>query len=342
MKEVIDYESCGNKEPVPEGAQTEGECGDSEIVNFKSRAPVVMTRSGRVSVLPSKFRKYTPATINVLSSRPLPLTLKHVTKSLSALGPMDELNPFVLFLNSVPKCGSEILVYLLQRLQGWNNFKHVRLKGSARKSLNRVEQEEVVYNITDLTRNYAIPLTFDSQMRFINFSLFDKQSPTFINLIRDPVEQIISRISNNKNGSLETLQTCITEKKLPCIDGNVHDLSITYFCGQDPRCGLLNNHWALKRAQFNVKKYYRVVGVLEELNTTVAVLELQLPYFFKNATTFYFNNLQQNFKEKQQRRINADLQSYLKNALVTEYKFYHWIKNRLYDQLRSGNGANFL
>lgn len=46
----------------------------------------------------------------------------------------------VLFFNRVPKAGSEMLVLLLQWLQGVNGFRHVRLPGGEKRRLNLVEQ----------------------------------------------------------------------------------------------------------------------------------------------------------------------------------------------------------
>lgn len=69
----------------------------------------------------------------------------HVTKSLAELGKMDEINSHILFFNSVPKCGGEVVVLLLQWLQGWNSFRHVRLRGGARRRLSRLEQVGYVY-----------------------------------------------------------------------------------------------------------------------------------------------------------------------------------------------------
>lgn len=66
--------------------------------------------------------------------------IKHVTKSMAQLDKMDEVNKYFLFLNSVPKSGSEILIFLLEKIQGLNNFKHVRLKGSNQRKLNKIQQ----------------------------------------------------------------------------------------------------------------------------------------------------------------------------------------------------------
>lgn len=54
---------------------------------------------------------------------------------------------------------------------------------------------------------------------------------------------------------------------------------------------MLNDRWALERAKSNVERYYPVVGVLEELNSTLTVLEKRLPYFFRGVKDIYFKQL---------------------------------------------------
>lgn len=67
-------------------------------------------------------------------------TKKYVTKSLRELGRMDDFNKYFLFLNSVPKNGAEVLILLLQKLQGLNNFKHIRLREGNKRHLKTVQQ----------------------------------------------------------------------------------------------------------------------------------------------------------------------------------------------------------
>ena len=50
---------------------------------------------------------------------------------------------------------------------------------------------------------------------------------------------------------------------------------------------VLGSNWALSRAKDNVERAYPVVGVLEELDTTLAVLEDKLPRFFKGVQELY-------------------------------------------------------
>lgn len=53
----------------------------------------------------------------------------------------------------------------------------------------------------------------------------------------------------------------------------------------------LNNGWALQQAKTNVDRYYSVVGILEEMNTTLRVLEREVPYFFKGVLKKYEQEL---------------------------------------------------
>ena len=51
----------------------------------------------------------------------------------------------------------------------------------------------------------------------------------------------------------------------------------------------LNTEIALRKAKENVEKHYAVVGVLEELNKTLTVLEHYVPRFFKGAKDIYYS-----------------------------------------------------
>jgi hypothetical protein len=70
-------------------------------------------------------------------------SFRSVTKSLAELRrgiEIPELSDHVVFFNRVPKTGSEMLVLLLQWLQGMNGFRHIRLGGGSIRKLNRMQQ----------------------------------------------------------------------------------------------------------------------------------------------------------------------------------------------------------
>ena len=77
----------------------------------------------------------------------IPQTYRRVTPSLAELGVRENLhkmNEHILMLTRVPDAGSELLVLILQRLQGYNAFKHIRLPPGDHGLLSTL-QEVLVY-----------------------------------------------------------------------------------------------------------------------------------------------------------------------------------------------------
>lgn len=64
----------------------------------------------------------------------------HVTKPMNLARNGTGFSDHVLFFNRVPKSGSEMLVLLLQWLQGSNGFRHIRLSGGEKRKLSALEQ----------------------------------------------------------------------------------------------------------------------------------------------------------------------------------------------------------
>ena len=60
-----------------------------------------------------------------------------------------------------------------------------------------------------------------------------------------------------------------------------------YFCGHDPECSQLGNPAALQKAKENVDRHFVVVGVLEKLEESLAVLEDKLPEYFSGVSEVY-------------------------------------------------------
>ena len=96
---------------------------------------------------------------------------------------------FLLF-NRVPKVGSEQLIELIRRLSEINNFGVSRAPFSEPISyqMDELEQEELAEKIYNLGSSYAYSMHFN----YINFRLYGLPQPIYINMVRDPVERIIS------------------------------------------------------------------------------------------------------------------------------------------------------
>lgn len=102
----------------------------------------------------------------------------HVTKSMKELGKMDELSGHILFFTRVPYCGSEVLSLLLQWLQGWNNFRRVRLKDDSNRILNLIDQvSKNSSNVRKYTGDYVtFTLEFSARNAMIHSFRIKKTS----------------------------------------------------------------------------------------------------------------------------------------------------------------------
>ncbi|XP_059473937.1 heparan sulfate 2-O-sulfotransferase 1-like [Neocloeon triangulifer] len=268
------------------------------------------------------------------------------TKSLRELGATPEISQDFLFFNRVPKSGSEMFVLLMTWLQGKNGFRHYRLPGGRAgndRRLSSLRQEEVVETVNDIRRDSALPTSFDRHMYFTNFTAFGRQNPIYINLIRDPVDKMMSRFyyaDLKKRKEAQQFEDCVGSGAPDCnfVAGHLYDLTIPYFCGHESFCSEINNWQALERAKANVEKYFKVVGVLENLNETLAVLETSLPRYFRGVQELYFNELLKphyNKNKNNPRKMKESTRRKLESSLKMEYDFYNFVKKRLLKQFHS-------
>ncbi|KAL6442988.1 hypothetical protein ACFW04_002766 [Cataglyphis niger] len=212
-------------------------------------------------------------------------------------------------MTRIPGTGAELIVLILQRLQGYNAFKHIRLPPSDYKFLSVVQQELLVEDVMNIIRQEAIPLTFDGDVKFLNFSAFGRQGPTFISLVRNPLDPRIWQWKGK--------------------EGMHYYGAIPHFCGQEPRCMERNNTWALERAKVNVIRWYPVVGILDYMEESLNALAVEFPYFFNGAINIY-----NQFRSKENLPTSLSLKlrikdASLRNVLAQEVEFYQWLKSRL-------------
>ncbi|KAK2575552.1 hypothetical protein KPH14_011270 [Odynerus spinipes] len=247
-------------------------------------------------------------------------TYRYVTPSLAELGArgnLPEMNKHVLMLTRVPGAGAELLVLILQRLQGYNAFKHIRLPPGDSGLLTTLQQELLVEEITSIIRQEAVPLSFDGDIRFLNFSEFGRQAPTFLAIARDPLDP--RTLHRYRKGGAAAL----------------YRGAISHFCGQDPRCSKKNNKWALERAKANVVRWYPVVGLLDYMEETLHALKKEFPYFFTGALRIY-NKLRpkENYLPKRSTSLKGRTKKILQEVLAEEIEFYKWLKFRLLNETR--------
>ena len=134
---------------------------------------------------------------------------------------------------------------------------------------------------------------------------------TFINIIRDPIEHLISQVnactqfhlifllqwyyqqsgtdfSNDDRRNLidvKTINECVEKKMKFCVEGGSYKI-IPYFCGNKLKCTQPNIDGVLEAIQ-NVKQYYLAVGILEDMSGTLELFQRLLPNIFQHSPYLY-------------------------------------------------------
>ncbi|MBZ3877385.1 Uronyl 2-sulfotransferase, partial [Sciurus carolinensis] len=208
--------------------------------------------------------------------------------------------PSQVVYNRVGKCGSRTVVLLLRILSEKHGFNLVTSDIHNKTRLTKNEQMELIKNISTAEQPYL----FTRHVHFLNFSRFGGDQPVYINIIRDPVSRFLSNYffrrfgdwRGEQNHMIRTpsmrqeeryldINECILENYPECSNPRLFYI-IPYFCGQHPRCRE-PGEWALERAKLNVNENFLLVGILEELEDVLLLLERFLPHYFKGVLSIY-------------------------------------------------------
>lgn len=270
----------------------------------------------------------------------------------------------VLFFNRVPKVGSQTFMELLRRLAIRNQF------GFHRDAVQRVETIRLApadqQILAGLVSAYTPPASYIKHVCYTNFTRYGYPSPIYVNVVRDPVERVISwyyyvrapwYYVERKRAFPDLplpdpawlkkdFETCVLSGDRECryIEGETHEgigdhrRQTLFFCGHEPQCTPFNTAEALQRAKRVVEEQYAVVGVLEDLNSTLLAFERYVPRFFEGALQLYweelntFNRINRNaFKPP----VSEAVKQIVRANFTREIEFYEFCKQRLHMQLRA-------
>ncbi|XP_070572977.1 uronyl 2-sulfotransferase-like [Ptychodera flava] len=246
----------------------------------------------------------------------------------------------LIFYNKVGKCGSRTMVYLLRELARRNKFHATgdNMEPKMQRILPENEQKEIVERVSSLPQ----PATFYRHINFIDFERFGFENPTYINIVRRPLSRQVSyyyfrRFGDGKNSTkhftrdtkYETFDDCVLRDRPECSTNNTFIIA-QYFCGQHPLCRV-PSRWAVERAKENVIKYYYFVGLTEEYDDTLKLLQLMLPRFFEGAFEMYKRgDSTRNTTSVLKRTPSPRVVAIMNERLALENEFYDFIRERFY------------
>lgn len=80
----------------------------------------------------------------------------------------------------------------------------------------------------------------------------------------------------------QTFDECVERKQSDCDARNMW-LQIPFFCGHTYECWVPGSQWALKQAKRNLVNEYFLVGITEQMEEFIELLQSALPRYFGNV-----------------------------------------------------------
>ncbi|XP_013881378.1 heparan sulfate 2-O-sulfotransferase 1 [Austrofundulus limnaeus] len=217
----------------------------------------------------------------------------------SAAALSDGEDDLVIVYNRVPKTASTSFTNIAYDLCGKNRYHVLHINTTKNNPVMSIQdQVRFVKNVTEWRE--MKPAFYHGHVSFLDFTKFGvKRKPIYINVIRDPIERLVSYyyflrfgddyrpgLRRRKQGDKKTFDECVAAGGSDCAPEKLW-LQIPFFCGHYSECWNVGSQWALDQAKYNLVNEYMLVGVTEELEDFVMMLEAALPRFFRGATDLY-------------------------------------------------------
>ena len=202
------------------------------------------------------------------------------------------IHPRVLLYNRIFKTGSSTIEELLTRMSAELRFTlHKFTTEDWYNTGDSFPYPEVIEYKTAKAYNLT---AFVAHFFFRKLLRINKQH-TYINLLRNPVDRVVSHYYYMRNEKLrrqfriqelkqsgqfnESLLDCVQNQHRGCED----NVMTRFFCGPNTYCKT-GSFKALKKAKYNMAHHYAVVGTLENFNLFLKVIKMRLPSFFNYAS----------------------------------------------------------
>nr|XP_009858624.1 heparan sulfate 2-O-sulfotransferase 1-like isoform X1 [Ciona intestinalis] len=198
--------------------------------------------------------------------------------------------PIILY-NRVPKTGSTSFSNLVYDLTKTNKMYCLHLN-ITRNSLKIPigDQYNLALNMTTWVERR--PALYHGHFGYFSFAQFGFPDPMYINILREPLDRLLSfyyfirygddfrkGLKRTKQGDKTTFDECVAQNGHDCQPRALW-LQIPMMCGQSAECWKVGSQWALQQAKENLVNRYALVGVTEQLEDFVVVLEAIQPRIF--------------------------------------------------------------
>lgn len=212
--------------------------------------------------------------------------------------------PTYIFHNKMPKCGSTTLNYILKELAVNNNFKYEMILSKEGLKGNAIGTSHRLQDIRQKSsQNNILVMQHQNFINFTEYKIFPQ--PTFINVVRNPIDKFVSNYYFCRFGSANIPKRGTRCEKMTAreIDmpvqtyvQTVDELSVgdidyvKWLCGAGLNCMWDNDFEKRKVYEYTktlIMEHYFIVGVLEKFDMTLDLFDVLLPEYFKGAKNIY-------------------------------------------------------
>jgi len=249
-------------------------------------------------------------------------------------------NSDILIYNRVPKCGSSTMEGVLRALSRRNNFTIHFSQNYGGQVLSPTKEEELAKQVTKMGENG--PVIFDRHFFTMENDRHHEHNFEWINIVREPVSRLVSmfhylrkpaRWASKKNRPPESwfnksLDACVLQGDKECQVGfGFQSLQLSFFCGSNRQCVDPSSRSGLQMAKYNIETRYAVVGVMEEFQTSLEVLQEILPRWFRGAVKTKKGKAHRNSNSYE--KPSNDTLRELEKRLALDIELYLFAKQRL-------------
>lgn len=248
----------------------------------------------------------------------------------------------VVFYNRVGKCGSRSLLQVVKHLAKRNKF---RVLSSHKYDDARIHPKDLYGQLASFG-GYIPPLFYNRHIYFLDFQAAGIRPPYYINLIRDPIERFSSHYNFLKYGDKEgevnggsfshmtNINKCVMDEVNPC-NSDLMVYTMNYFCGHN--CQRKHGSAGVTIAKKHIDDYYVFVGLLEDFEASLLLLEVLLPCYFRGAIDAWEieRERSQSYATVKKDELTNEAKDKLRRRLLkTEYDIYSHVKEK-FDQLKN-------
>nr|XP_026259106.1 heparan sulfate 2-O-sulfotransferase 1 [Urocitellus parryii] len=200
---------------------------------------------------------------------------------------LDEEEDMVIIYNRVPKTASTSFTNIAYDLCAKNKYHVLHINTTKNNPVMSLQdQVRFVKNITSWKE--MKPGFYHGHISYLDFAK-NTRLPMMV-------------ASMKKAAAVDTFDECVAEGGSDCAPEKLW-LQIPFFCGHSSECWNVGSRWAMDQAKYNLINEYFLVGVTEELEDFIMLLEAALPRFFRGATELYRTGKKSHLRKTTEKKL---------------------------------------